>query len=90
MSNVQRIYEEPTLQNSLLKPEAVSTRPVYVSKKVAAEMFSVSKSTIYQWCKTAEESGEWPGLSIRPSSSITLLHLDTLEKFIISKNKSFL
>lgn len=90
MSDVQKIYEEPTLENSLLKPEAVSTRPVYVSKKVAAEMFSVSKSTIFQWCKNAEESGEWPGVSIRPSSTITLLHLDTFEKYVISKNKSFL
>lgn len=90
MSNVQRMYEEPRLENSLLKPEGVSTRPIYVSKKVAAEMFSVSKSTIYKWLQEAEDSGEWPTLSIRPSATITLIHLETMESFIKSKNKSFL
>lgn len=90
MSNIQKIYEEPTLENTVMKPEQISTKPIYVNKSQAAELFGVSRSTIYQWSRNAEESGEWPGLSIRPSSTITLLHLETLERFIKSKNKSFL
>ncbi|MHC0551395.1 helix-turn-helix transcriptional regulator [Salinicoccus sp. CNSTN-B1] len=90
MGEVHQIYEEPNFNNTVTKPEQVTTKPIYVSKKVAAEMFSVSKSTIYKWLAEAEKSGEWPTLSVRPSATITLIHLDTLEKFIVSKNKRFL
>jgi len=90
MSNVQRIYEEPSLENTVMKSEQISTKPIYVNKSQAAELFGVSRSTIYQWCKNGAESGEWPGLSIRPSATVTLIHLETMEAYIKSLNKSFL
>lgn len=88
MSN--NIKDFPTKDNSIMKSEQINTRPVFVNKQTAAEMTGVSKSTIYKWLNEAEESGEWPGLSIRPSFTITLVHLATLEQFIRSKDKEFL
>jgi len=87
MSNIK---EFPTLDNSIMKPQQVLTRPVFVNKTVAAEMFGVSKSTIYKWCQEAEDSKEWQHMAIRPSATVTLIHVETMEEFLRSKNKDFL
>ena len=87
MSNIK---EFPTLDNSIMKPQQVLTRPVFVNKTVAAEMFGVSKSTIYKWTEEAENDAKWNALSIRPSATVTLIHVATMEEFLRSKNKSFL
>ena len=59
---------QPSLDNTILKSKHIVTKPIYVSKAVASDMFGVSKSTIYKWCQEAEESEEWRDLSIRPSA----------------------
>lgn len=87
MSNIREL---PTKNNSVMKPEQVTTRPVFVNKKIAAEMFGVSKSTIYKWTEEAEGNPKWKNLSIRPSATVTLIHVETMEEFLRSKNKSFL
>jgi len=76
--------------NGIINVEKVITKPVFVNKRKAAELFGVSKSTIYKWCTEAEESKEWPSLFIRPSATVTLIHVDTMTEFLKSKNKSFL
>lgn len=90
MAKVHKIIEEPTHGNTVMKSDQVITRPIFVNKATAAEMIGCSKSTIYKWLSIAEDSGEWPGLSIRPSSTITLIHLESLEKFVRSLDKNFL
>lgn len=80
----------PSKSNTVMKKNQVLSRPVYVNKTTASEMFGVSKSTIYNWCQEAEESKEWSSLSVRPSSTVTLIHVETMEEFLKSKNKSFL
>lgn len=90
MSQVHKLHEAPTLENTIMKPEQVTTHPIYVNKATAAKICSVSKSTIYSWLKDAEESGDWPNLSIRPSATITLIHLKTLKQYLISRNRNFL
>lgn len=90
MKETKSSIETPTLSNSVIRKDQILSRPVYVNKTAAAEMFGVSKSTIYNWCQEAEESKEWSSLSVRPSSTVTLIHVETMEEFLKSKNKSFL
>lgn len=80
----------PNRGNTVMKPEHVITKPIFVNKTVAAEMFGVSKSTIYKWTEEAENDARWNTLSIRPSATVTLIHVATMEEFLRSKNKSFL
>ena len=75
----------PSISNTVMKKNQVLSRPVYVNKTIASEMFGVSN-----WCQEAEESKEWSSLSVRPSSTVTLIHVETMEEFLKSKNKSFL
>lgn len=84
------MYAIPNNNNTVMKEKQILSKPVYVNKTAAAEMFGVSKSTIYNWCQEAEKSKEWSSLSIRPSSTVTLIHVETMEEFLKSKNKSFL
>jgi len=81
---------EPKSSNTIMSEEHIVTRPVYVNKASAAKLFGVSKSTIYNWCTEAEQSKEWDSLFVRPSSTITLIHVETMVRFLKSKNKSFL
>jgi len=90
MKEINYNVDPPTLSNSIIREDQILSRPVYVNKTTAAEMFGVSKSTIYNWCQEAEESKEWSSLSVRPSSTVTLIHVETMEEFLKSKNKSFL
>lgn len=87
---MSKIEDFPTPGNSILKAREVNARPIFVNKTVAGEMFGVSKSTIYKWCQEAEDSKEWRHMSIRPSATVTLIHVETMEKFLRSKNKDFL
>lgn len=87
---MKRLDNAPSLDNTVLKSGHIVTKPIYVSKAVASDMFGVSKSTIYKWCQEAEEIEEWRDLSIRPSATVTLIHVETMERFLKSKNKSFL
>lgn len=90
MAKVHKFIEEPTHGNTVMNTDQIVTAPLFINKTAAAEMFGISKSTVYKWLTEAEESGEWPGLSIRPSATITLIHVATMEEFLKSKNKSFL
>lgn len=87
---MSKIHNIPSHDNTVMKDEQVITKPVYVNKTTAARMFGTSKSTIYRWIDEAEQSGEWEGLSIRPSATVTLIHVETMEEFLKSKDKSFL
>lgn len=87
MSNLHNL---PTRDNTVMKEEQINVKPIYVNKMQAAKMVGISKSTLYRWITEAEESGEWTGLSIRPSATVTLIHLSTLEAFLKFKDKSFL
>lgn len=80
----------PNKENTIMKLEQLITKPIFVNKTVAAEMFGVSKSTIYKWTDEAENDAKWKNLSIRPSATVTLIHVETMEEFLRSKNKSFL
>lgn len=73
-----------------MKETQINTRPVFVNKVKASEMFGVGKTTLYRWTLEAEKIGEFKTLSVRPSPTVTLIHVDTMEKFIRYKNKHFL
>lgn len=87
MSNIHNL---PTRDNTVMKAEQVNTRPVFINKTAAAELFGVSKSTIYRWMQEVESDPKWKNLSIRPSATVTLIHVETMEEFLRSKDKSFL
>ena len=87
---MSKMLNIPSRDNTVMKPEHVITKPIFVNKTVAAEMFGVSKSTIYKWTEEAENDAKWNALSIRPSATVTLIHVATMEEFLRSKNKSFL
>lgn len=84
------MFNIPSRDNTVMKPEHIITKPVFVNKTIAAEMFGVSKSTIYKWTEEAEKDAKWKNLSIRPSATVTLIHVETMEEFLRSKDKSFL
>lgn len=87
MSNIHNL---PTRDNTVMKPEHIIAKPVFINKTAAAELFGVSKSTIYRWMQEVESDPKWKNLSIRPSATVTLIHVETMEEFLRSKDKSFL
>lgn len=90
MKQQNNVIEHPSLSNTVMKETQINTRPVFVNKTKACEMFGVGKTTLYRWTNEAEKLDEFKGLSVRPSPTVTLIHVETMEKFIRFKNKHFL
>lgn len=87
---MSKMMNIPHRDNTVMKPEHIITKPVFINKTAAAELFGVSKSTIYRWMQEVESDPKWKNLSIRPSATVTLIHVETMEEFLRSKDKSFL
>ncbi len=87
--SVIHLKEQPSLDNTLRNPEAVSVSPIYATVEVLARMFAMSSSTAKRLVNKAEEQG-FDDIRIRVSSSKTIYKISRFEEYLISIDSKYL
>lgn len=92
MSNIVKLREEPTPQNSVLREEQVApVKMIYCKISTLPKLFNISKATAYRFLKEAEEMEEFRGrICTDVSATLTLVHIDTFSEFLRNKHKKYL
>lgn len=92
MSKVVKIYEDPTLENTIIKDEQIApVKMIYAKVSTLAKMFNISRNTVYRFLADAEEMEEFKNkICVDVSSNLTLVHIETFEAFLRTCHKKYL
>lgn len=86
----EKDFTEPTFENTIMTTSEIKEfTPIYAKPKTIMKLYDISRTTVYRLLKQAKEEG-YEDVEVSVSHGMTLVHIETFNRFLKHINKKHL